>query len=772
MRIRGAELKDQSTGDKGMTKGKNKNKFIKPIVLVGIVVFIICFATCIFHIYDIRQSLEEEINQQLLVQLDIAGEILNDDIEGTKGIMSAVANEIGKSQGGTLTEAQIYQILKKYKAIDDFQQITYLAEDNTIYFDEGWNRDASDMIDENLYKIQEGQVYITNRFWKNNDEYLMLFIVPVQNDGERNGFIVGLKSCKSILDGDSFSYLKKVGDVIVTNEQGTILDCYFTNLQEQTEKYDTVYDCMSQYWQVDQQKISELKHMVSDSELEEGSVQYTDSQGGRYFYSFASVSSLPQLRVISMYTENVYTEVESTIVIGSIASCIIMMLSMAVFAFTAFKFNSSTSQLVTRLAYEDEITGGKNLNYFKEFATETLEKYQGMPFMVHRFDVSNFRYINEAYGHVRADELLKVIVEEAGAVFYSKELCVRMNADQFVVLTRNTQDLEERFFVFSDKVNARALDMGIRYPIKFKRGVYQVRNKGEDISLMIDKANMARKTLIGEEKECVSYYSDNLANDMRKADKIESEMETALFNREFKMFVQPKWDIREDKLYGGEALVRWVKDDGNMVYPSDFVPVFERNGFIEQLDMFMLESACKLIRKQIDEGEPIFPISVNQSRMLLNDPAYINKITEMLNRYQIPKGYIELEITETVLFMERDKMISILNELKEVEVQLSMDDFGSGYSSLNLLKDFPFDVLKIDKEFFSESITSESSVWILRKIIEMAEGLGIRVICEGVETKEQVEMLQKIGCRYVQGYYYSKPIPVERFVEEYCKESA
>ena len=395
-----------------------------------------------------------------------------------------------------------------------------------------------------------------------------------------------------------------------------------------------------------------------------------------------------------------------------------------------------------------------------------------MPFLIHRMDVSNFRYINEAYGHVRADELLKIIIEEATALFYSKELCVRMNADQFVMLTKNTQDLEERFFVFTDKVNARALDIGIRYPIKFKRGVYQVKNKEYDINLLIDKANAARKTLTGDEKECTAYYSEKLVVDMRKVDKIESEMETALFNGEFKMFIQPKWDIVKDHLYGGEALVRWMKEDGTMVYPNDFVPVFERNGFVEQLDFFMLESACQLIRNNINEGREIYPISVNQSRVLLHNPTYIGRVSEMLQRYDIPKGYIELEITETVLFTERAKMLTILKELKEREVLLSMDDFGSGYSSLNMLKDFPFDVLKIDREFFSESIASESSTWILRKIIEMANGLGIRVICEGVETKEQVEMLQKIGCRYVQGYYYSKPIPAEKFVETYCKESA
>lgn len=751
---------------------RDKDNFIKPIILLGVCVFFICLGTCVFHIYSIRDSLEEGVNQQLMSQLGVAGEVLEADLKNTESIIMAVSAEMGEKGKNYIPTRQIYKMLEKYKSIDNFQQIAYLTEEGMIYFDDGWCRDSSDLVKEGLEDIQESRLYVTNDFWLESEEWLLLYIVPVMSQGERNGFIIGLKECRDILDSDAFSYLKNMGDVMVVDKNGTILDCSFINLNDQSEKYETVYDCMEKYWRIDETKIRDFEKMLADEAVNESAFPVKTNGGNRYFYSFYTIGEPLDLRIVAMYTENVYAGVENTVIIGSIATCLIMMLSMALLVFMAYRHNFSANKLITRLAYEDEITGGKNLNYFREFAADALKKYEGMPFVIHRFDVSNFRYINEAYGHVRADQLLKTIIEEADAIFYSRELCIRMNADQFALFTRNTQDLEERFYVFSDKVNARALDLGIRYPIKFKRGVYQIRNREEDISLMIDKANMARKMLVGEEKDSVSYYSDRLAEDLKKTDKIESEMETALFNREFKMYIQPKWDIKEDRLYGGEALVRWMKDDGNMIYPSDFVPVFEKNGFIEQLDIFMLESACKLIRDQLDNKQPIYPISVNQSRMLLNDPDYINRITEMLNKYQIPKGYIELEITESMLFSERDKMISILNELKEVEVQLSMDDFGSGYSSLNLLKDFPFDVLKIDKEFFSEATTSESSVWILRMIIEMAEGLGIRVICEGVETKEQIEMLQKIGCRYVQGYYYSKPIPVERFVEVYCKESA
>lgn len=751
---------------------KDKDNFIKPIIFMGIGVFLICLVTCVLHIFSIRSSLEEGINRQLIVQLEVAGQVLEDELENGENVILAVADEMGEKLERYTSEEQIYQILGKYKAINDFQQIAYLTEDFTTYFDTGWNRDSSELIKEGLQDIRESRLYVANDFWQDSSEWELLYIVPVMTDGERNGFIIGLKECADILDSDSYSYLKNMGDIMVLNGDGTILDCSFANINDQSEKYETIYDCMEKYWQIDTEDISEFRKMVSDEGITESTLHCTGGEGDRYFYSFCTIERPLDLRIAAMYTESVYAGVQNTVVIGSIITCLVMMSAMALLVVMAYKHNFSADKLITRLAYEDEVTGGKNLNYFREFASDVLKKYPGMSFVIHRFDVSNFRYINEAYGHVRADQLLKTIIEEANAIFYSRELCIRMNADQFALFTRNTQDLEERFYVFSDKVNTRALDLGIRYPIKFKRGVYQIRNREEDISLMLDKANMARKMLIGEEKENVSYYSDRLADDLKKTDKIESEMETALFNREFKMYVQPKWDIKEDRLYGGEALVRWMKDDGNMIYPSDFVPVFEKNGFIEQLDIFMLESACRLIREQLDNKQPIYPISVNQSRMLLNDPDYINRITEMLDKYQIPKGYIELEITESMLFSERDKMISILNELKEVEVQLSMDDFGSGYSSLNLLKDFPFDVLKIDKEFFSEATTSESSVWILRMIIEMAEGLGIRVICEGVETKEQIEMLQKIGCRYVQGYYYSKPIPVERFVEVYCRESA
>lgn len=754
-----------------MYKKVINDKFKNPLIYLGIAVFLVCLGACTYHIYHTQNNLENAVNQQLQVQLDVASEVLSRDVDESCNFLDVIAGEMGERRKSSITDSQIYQILAQYKEVDNFTDITYLDENGILYFDGARKMDSSHRVKEGIYDIHEATVYVSNNFWQGRNDYMLLYITPVISGDDYKGYIIGLKSCTEILDETVFSYLKEIGDVMVVDTNGVILDCHFTNVDTVDDHFDTIYDCMTRYWGMGKSSVTELRNMISDMDRKGGDIACESGEGESCFYAYSAVGKMP-LRVVVMYTDNFYTQSKNEIIMGSVVFSAITIFSMMLLLFLTIRHNSSSKKLIEKMAYEDAVTGGKNLNFFKEFVAEHLNRYQGMMFLVHRFDIANFRYINEAYGHVKADQLLKIIIEEAGAIFNSKELCVRMNADQFVTFTKNSTDLEERFFVLTDKVNARALDIGIRYPIKFKRGVYQIKSGEYDVPLLIDKANAARRTLTGEEQKSVFYYSEKLVKDMHKVDQIESEMESALFNNEFKMYIQPKWDIREDRLYGGEALVRWIKDDGSMVFPSDFVPVFEKNGFIGQLDMFMLESACKMVRQLLDDGCPPYPISVNQSRMLLNDPDYIGRVTEILERYHIPKGAIELEVTETVLFMERDKMLSVLRSLKAAEVNISMDDFGSGYSSLNMLKDFPFDVLKIDKEFFSESITSDTSVWILRMIFEMAAGLNMRVICEGVETKEQVEMLRKIGCHYVQGYYYSKPIPAEEFVKSFCKESA
>lgn len=740
---------------------------IPSIVIVGILAFLGILLACFIHVRLIRDNLKDVISDQYGSQLQVAEKAMGDRMKDIEGNINNASAEIELKMQKKCSDTQITQVLAKYATSDDITNLVFVDTDGIALMDSGEAKDVSSYYDE-LDDIKDQRFLVTKRGIYGQDGYTLVYLSPVVVNGETEGMVIATQDCKRMIESDAFANMKRIGNIYVLDQDAHILASSYP-VDDIHGDYDTIYDFSSAVYHLTNKSVLTMEAALENTATDEETVFCQDKDGNNYYMAYVMVSGYEDVIVALMYSDDAFNMSESSVIGSTVVTVVIIIALMLLLLVVELLSSARANRMIERFAFDDEITGGKNLNYFKREAVEILRRYKGMAFSVHRFDIANFRYINEAYGHEKADQLLKAITEEAQSIFSSNELCVRMNADQYVLLTKNTLDLEERLFVFTDKVNARALDIGIRYPIKFKRGVYKIQDTSEDISIIIDKANAARKELNGEEKECVAIYSDKMIRDMRKVDKIESSMEQALFNGEFKLFIQPKWDIVENHLYGGEALVRWIRDDGTMVYPSDFIPIFEKNGFIEQLDMFMLESSCQLIRQLVDAGKPVYPISVNQSRVLLHNPQYLDKVKEVMHRYDIPRRSIELEVTETVLFMDQEKMLTIMNNLKSEDIPLSMDDFGSGYSSLNMLKDFPFDVLKIDKEFFSESITSEASILILTKIVEMAHGLGIKVICEGVETKDQVEILRKIGVRYVQGYYYSRPIPASRFLEQFCE---
>lgn len=240
----------------------------------------------------------------------------------------------------------------------------------------------------------------------------------------------------------------------------------------------------------------------------------------------------------------------------------------------------------------------------------------------------------------------------------------------------------------------------------------------------------------------------------------------AFENKEFMAYYQPKVNLKTHKTVGAEALVRWFHD-GNIVYPNDFVPIFEANGFVVSLDFYILECVCKDIKRWMEEGREHIIVSVNFSKLHLSDPLLVEKIVKIVDRYMIPHKYIEIEITESVFVNSNIDLIDLTKKLKKEKFSVSMDDFGSGYSSLNALKDINVDVIKLDKDFFQKGRTSIKTKIILTNIINMANELGLKIICEGVETETQTKFLMDLNCYIVQGYYFSKPIPVEDFEKKF-----
>ena len=584
------------------------------------------------------------------------------------------------------------------------------------------------------------------------------------------GLLMSRRQNQTIFEDECFDYLKELGVTCIVNRNGVIVTAD-DNYVKVLGLGDNYFDDLSEFSNGSTNSENQINKLQTSIPVSQhGSIKFISDDGRNVYVAYEEIRNTRDRYVMVMFHEDIVYETIQPVLFRSFLLWVIILMIMLVIIGLVWQSGRTAQQTVEKLAFEDEVTGGRNLNYFRKKATEIINQNRETPFLIYRFDILNFRYINEAYGHGKADTVLKACVQEFNRIYSKNELCVRINSDHFLALVMNNMDSKQNFQNYSKAVGECARASGVRYPIRLRVGIYQVRKDDYDIDIMIDHANAARKSLNGSEKIQEAVYSEKIVSNMKKVDAIESQMQSAIINDEFKIYLQPKWDIVNDCLVGAEALVRWVKDDGSMVYPSDFIPIFETNGFIEKLDFHMLEMLCKRIRDIEEEGKyRIVPISVNQSRILINNPDYVKNVEKVISRYNTKVEHLEIEITETVFFDEKSKMIEVVKQLKELGLNLAMDDFGSGYSSLNILRDIPFDILKIDREFVSESVASKSSIIIMEKIIEMAKGLNIRVICEGVETKEQVDVLRKLGCTMVQGYYYDRPIPMDEFLEKYCK---
>ena len=253
---------------------------------------------------------------------------------------------------------------------------------------------------------------------------------------------------------------------------------------------------------------------------------------------------------------------------------------------------------------------------------------------------------------------------------------------------------------------------------------------------------------------------------MRKQVEILTSMEKALLNHEFVIFLQPKVELKgKNNIVGAEALVRWIKSDGKIIPPMDFIPIFEKNGFVVNVDFCVYEQVCEFLSQRIKEGKKVVPVSVNVSRVHLEKEDFVERIDNLVTKYNIPRHLLEFELTENILFENADKAISVMNRLREMNFTVSMDDFGSGYSSLNLLKKLPVDVLKMDRGFLDNEEVKGNDEIVIKSIIEMAKKMQITVLCEGVETEKQAKFLQNAGCDLAQGYYFSRPVKVDEFKE-------
>jgi len=376
-----------------------------------------------------------------------------------------------------------------------------------------------------------------------------------------------------------------------------------------------------------------------------------------------------------------------------------------------------------------------------------------------QFDIRKFKIVNDLYGEKFGDEVLDFIKGQLGALCKEQQFFINLRSDVFMVVTE--YDNEEELIMFINQ-----LDEKISYfknvKLQMSYGVYTIEDKNMELRQMEDRAAMARKAAKNNVLKKILFYKEQFKESLYNRKFIEENMQSAITDRQFLMYLQPKYSIAKNEIIGAEALVRWNHPEKGMIYPNQFIPIIEENGFIRQVDYYIWAEACHFIKKCEDAGFKSCPVSVNVSRIHLKDDECIQILSNMIREYGISKKLLELEITETA----DDQQISLKAlQLKEEGFTLLMDDFGSGYSSLNILLETPFDVIKLDKKFIENMMLSGKGRLILEQVVSMADKLRLGLLAEGVETKGQIDLLRSIGCDQVQGYYYAKPMPEEEFFE-------
>ncbi len=555
----------------------------------------------------------------------------------------------------------------------------------------------------------------------------------------------------------------------------------YSDFEEMNEAYD-LGEIQSML--LNSARYNHVKHEIDD---EDYTVEILDSTYECCFY-YSSGFSEEKIDVINILIEAIDIQVlnysilehstyeaANTSIVDVIKASPIRMLQMlfvflaillGVVAVIILQYERKTKIALSKILRVDSITGLGTLHYFEEEALRLLKEEPEKQYTILSIDIDNFKYINEIYGHAAGTEVLRklgiALKEEASEL----TILARTYGDNFLVLIETQyvtpqyiEGVRDFFGVRYSKMNH---GLGINYQFSFSVGYYHIPDRNLDISYMINCARLARDKGKGTVGCTVYEFTPEMAAIRSANNQVVATMDQGIKQKEFVVYYQPKIDMTTNEMNGAEALVRW-NQDGKLVPPGAFIPIFEKNGFIETLDYYVLGEVCAFIRK--NQGRNIPVISVNISAVTLIRKNVVERVTEIVEHHKIQPSQIELEITESAFVEKFNIIVERVSLLREAGFTISMDDFGVGISNLNQLKNIPLDILKIDRGFVVDSLKTEKGAVVATHIVGMAQELNLKTVVEGIETHAQLEFFKMLHCDIGQGYYFSRPLPEEEFVD-------
>ncbi|MFI3177747.1 MAG: EAL domain-containing protein [Eubacteriales bacterium] len=463
----------------------------------------------------------------------------------------------------------------------------------------------------------------------------------------------------------------------------------------------------------------------------------------------------------------VYTEGISEYILDNLNIILLgVLIGAVIVSIVAMILQSRKQKRLECFMAHDPLTGLLSEAKFKEEVARIIHSNHAEIYHILALDMDNFKYINEIYGFSIGTE----IIQEAARGLYDtlqsvEHTMTRSFADNFYILISGI-DILGKLTGYEDGYNETKEKLskivGEDFNFSFSLGLYTITDIEEDVTLMMDCATIARNLGKNTLGYTIYPYTEAMQRERKIKNGVVATMEAGVARKEFIIYYQPKVDLHREHTTGAEALVRWVRD-GKLVPPGEFIPIFEKNGFIETLDYYVLDAVCEFIANNQHKEIPV--ISVNLSGITVMKSTLVESILAVLERHKIQPNQIDLEITESAFVNHFEESIKRLELLRQHGFTISMDDFGAGVSSLHRLKVIPLDILKIDREFITDSIGNDKGTAIIENITNMAKEINLETVAEGIETQEQLDFLKKIGCNVGQGYFYSRPLPEKEFLE-------
>ena len=745
---------------------KKKQYLKRNVQIVLFFTFLMCLGA-VFYVRMLYQSYKSELEMTLSEVSNQSVATLTREMESRIRYVDSLAQVISKMDMEDMD--LILEALGEFDFKDDtlvakdvnYKNIGIIKTDGAAYTTNGEMYTAWNL--KNFRFAMQNRSYISDAITDYDGKDVIMYTAPIDVDGRIEGalFITfDIEIYKDIVDivsfsGEGYSYVvKKDGEFIISS-----------NNLNSFQGYDNVFAAMIESSDKNAECTQELMESLRGNDLD-GYIVFHNKVDKYMYYRMIGYNDWYLLTVVpkGVLNQKLYRviKVSAMILLG-----IVLVFAALLTALTYISYKGRKK--VEEIAYIDPLTGGATYEKFKMEVEELVSRNKSKKYAMISMDIDKFKLINDIFGYAEGNLIIQYIFDIIKKQIRSEEAYTHKRADEFMMFLRyeTIDEVVERIEKIDDEV--KKLKRNGNYEIELSVGICEVVQKADfNINKVIDHAAITKGTVKGQHGKLYAIYNDNLRKKLLREKEIENRMEQAIRDREFVVYYQPKFSTSTKELVGAEALVRWQAKDG-MIYPNEFIPLFEKNGFITKLDRYVFETVCNDIARWKKEGLKVVPVSVNLSQLQLYNNNFLQIYSDIIKESKIPSSLVELELTETTFVSDSNILLDTISNLHHLGINVLIDDFGTGYSSLNMLKSIPADVIKIDKSFVDD-IGDERGNRIVSTIVNLGQSLDMKIVAEGVENEEQYEFLKSIDCDEIQGYYFSKPMSENAFHELLLRE--